>query len=242
MAEVFAIGPDRVVKLDLPEFNGVAIHEANVLRGLRAAGLPVPDVFETIVHDGRHGVVMERLDGPSLADVIRTGDDIEPLAVAFVELHERLHLASVAGLPDLRERLASEIDRSGLPSRTTGELLARLGDTGDEAVVCHFDLHPENIIVTSSGWVVIDWLTAATGPSAADFARSLLLMSNGLMSNAASPAAAQFAESVRRHGQRRRELDDAELGWWTRIVAAARLAEGFTGEYAARLHRVAMGD
>jgi aminoglycoside phosphotransferase (APT) family kinase protein len=57
-------------------------------------------------------------------------------------------------------------------------LLARLheipGRTGGSVV--HLDLHPENVLVTATGPVVIDWCNAGDGPPDFDTALSALIM------------------------------------------------------------------
>lgn len=234
LAEVFAVGPDAVVKLDRPEFNGVADHEAAIMRELARGGLPVPRVFDTVVIEGRHGILMERLDGPLLSDLIRTGSSLDNLAERFVDLHVSLHTEPPAALPGLVERLVTEIEGSGLPAETRAELVGCARSHGDGWVVCHFDFHPDNVIVTRSGWRVIDWQAAASGPPVADFARTLMLRAD-----APDDFTSEFMRHVRRRGIRRRGLDRDEVVMWIRIVAAARLSEGFTGDEASRLKALA---
>jgi thiamine kinase len=236
MAEVFAFGHDAVVKLDRPEFNGVATHEAAILRELSRSGLPVPEVIDTVVIDERHGLVMQRLDGPLLSDLIRAGTDVGDLAEAFVELHVSLHAASAPSAPNLLERLGAEIERSDLPVATRTELVRYVDQDAGQISLCHFDFHPDNVIVTDAGWKVIDWLGAACGPAIADFARSLLLRAD-----ATDDHTVEFMHQVRARGMRRRGLGDDEVHVWMRIVAAARLSEGLAGDDAFRLTAVALG-
>lgn len=237
MAEIFVVDHGTVVKLDRPEFNGVALHEATILRELAREGAAVPGVMDTVVIDGRHGVVMQRLEGPLLSDVIRSGGRVEELAEAFVELHVGLHSSVAPSAPDLVERLAAEIERSQLPEGARAELVGWLSDAAGEPGLCHFDLHPDNVIVTESGWKVIDWLAAATGPPVADFARTLLL----LRGDATDPHTVAFMNHVRAYGTRRRGIGGDDLATWSRIVAAARLSEGFAGDYASWLRAMALG-
>ena len=87
-----------------------------------------------------------------------------------------------------------------------------------------------------TGWVVIDWLTVAAGPSAADLARTLVLWGQ----RSTGPLG-DFLRAVRREGRGRAGLDDDVLDAWVRVVAAARVAEGFEGAERAWLLRVAGG-
>lgn len=175
-------------------------------------------------------------DTASLTEILTTGGDVNGLAQHFVEVHQQLQASSLPGLPDLVARLDDELTRSGLPAGLSDELREQLAvlTRGEASRLCHFDLHPDNIIVADQRWVVIDWLTAANGPAIADQARTLLLRAD-----ATDPVMQTFLAAVRRHAHHRRGFDDDTVAAWTRIVAAARLAEGFIGPYADWLTRVA---
>jgi Ser/Thr protein kinase RdoA (MazF antagonist) len=250
-AEVFAYGDGRVLKLDRPEWNGLAPFEGNVLAGLAQAGLPVARVDRTVRVEGRTGIVLDRVDGPPLADVLATarGTEIAQLAERFAALQLRCNAASVEGLPDLVPRLRSEIEVGIVDPVLRSELESVLafldvdddgnelgGGSGSGRGVCHYDFHPGNVLVGPQGWVVIDWLTVANGPSAADLARTLVLWGR----RSAEPVAS-FLRAVRRFGRDRRGLGDDTLDAWVRVVAAARVAEGFEGEERAWLEHIAGG-
>jgi Ser/Thr protein kinase RdoA (MazF antagonist) len=237
-AEVFVWDDGRVLKLDRPEWNGLAAMEASALAIVTAAGIPAPRPYETVIVDGRHGVVMDRIDGPILSAVLAAAADLDALAATWTELHRSLNDRVVAGLPDLVAGLANGIRTSGLPPVVVDELLSLLERLDDGARhLCHFDMHPGNVIVGPDGWIVIDWMLASSGPPDADFARTLLLDPPD-----SSSTRAQFGAAVRREGMRSRGLDDRRLNAWVRVVAAARLAEGFEGEHAEYLTAVASGD
>jgi hypothetical protein len=93
----------------------------------------------------------------------------------------------------------------------------------------------EVVIVTDTGWKVIDWVAAATGPTRADFARTILLRAN-----ATDKATMSFMNHVRRYGSQRRGIAADQLTMWLRVVAAARLSEGFAGSYASWLGAIAL--
>jgi Ser/Thr protein kinase RdoA (MazF antagonist) len=238
-AEVYAYGDGRVLKLDRPEWTGIAPYEAELLDVLAAAGLPVARSYGTATVDGRTGVVLERVDGPSLLDRVlaSSANEAEHLAEQFVELHLAINAVSVDALGALVPRLRNELETSITDVGLRAELSGLLTETDDGGHgVCHFDFHPLNVLVGPHGWVVIDWLTAAAGPGAADFARTLVLWG---MSH--DDAAITFMRAVRRTGLDRRGLDEATVDAWIRVVAGARIAEGFVGDEAAWLLSVARG-
>jgi hypothetical protein len=239
-AEVFAWDDGRVLKLDRPEWNGLAALESAALISVTAAGVPAPRPYEMVMVGDRHGLVLERIDGPMLWEILSgaTASDIDDFARTWTEMHASLNTRVVTGLPDLVTGIGEGIRTAGLPSRVIDELLALLDRIDDgRRVLCHFDLHPGNVIVGRHGWVVIDWMTASSGPSDADFARTLLLDPPDSHSGHE-----RFAAAIRREGMRARGLDDRRLNAWLRVVAGARLAEGFEGEHAEYLTAIASGD
>lgn len=122
------------------------VAEAEIMRYVRAHGYPCPEV-----HDAGDGyLVMERLDGPTLMEQV--GKPPFPLRRAghlLADLHERLH--RIPAPPGLR--------MAPLP--------------GDRLV--HRDLHPMNVMMTSSGPMVIDWSNASAGDPAFDVADTWVL-------------------------------------------------------------------
>jgi Ser/Thr protein kinase RdoA (MazF antagonist) len=238
-AEVYAYGEGRVLKLDRPEWNGLSTFEATVLGALADAGLPVARQCGTVTVDGRSGVLLDRVDGPPLLQVLAEASpgELDALTGRFVALQFLCNETTVGGLPELVPRLRREIEASVPDVALRTELVELLGslDDGGRGVV-HFDFHPNNVLVGPGGWVIIDWITVAAGPSAADLARTLVLWGQ----RSTGPIG-QFLRGVRREGQARRGLADEDLDAWIRVVAAARVAEGFEGEERAWLLRVASG-
>ncbi|HEY3843679.1 MAG TPA: aminoglycoside phosphotransferase family protein [Acidimicrobiales bacterium] len=239
MAEVYTYGDGQVVKLDRPEWSGVSAFESDVLIRLDQAGLPVARCHGVVTIDGRCGVVLDRVEGrPLSAHLLEAeGDAVAALAARFAALGSTINRTAMKGLPDLVSRLAGELGQSGLAPELAaelGELLLQIDD--GQRGVCHFDFHPENVLVGPDRWVVIDWLTVASGPPAADLARTLVLWGH----NDAPPVPA-FMREVRRLGLAQRQVGVADCDAWIRVVAGARLAEGFEGADADRLRALAAG-
>jgi len=238
-AQVFAYGEGRVLKLDRPDWNGLSEWEAPVLSRLADAGLPVARPHGTVTVDGRSGVILDRVAGPSLQQVLSTSSVAEAaeLAGRFAGLQQQINDSTVEGLPDLVPRLLGEVETGVPDAALRGELLALLAELDDGGRgVCHYDFHPENVLVGPAGWVVIDWLTVGAGPAAADLARTLVLRGR----SSAEPVVS-FLRGIRRAGQAGRGLGDDVLDAWVRVAAGARLAEGFEGEEGAWLLSVAGG-
>ena len=238
-AEVFAYEEGRVLKLDRPEWNGLSTFECSILEQLLAAGLPVARPFGTVIVDGRNGIILERVDGPSLMATLTRADpgQAERQAMRFAALQAEINATRVAGLPPLVPRLRSEIELAVTDAGLRDELVATLTalDDGTEGV-CHYDFHPSNVLVAERGWVVIDWITVAAGPAPADLARTLVLWGQ----RTTGPVSV-FLRCARREGQARQSLHDDDLDGWVRVAAGARLAEGFSGDEAAWLWHVAEG-
>ena len=102
-------------------------------------------------------------------------------------------------------------------ARRAGELahlhhrLHRIGYEGERLV--HFDLHPDNVLLSASGPVVIDWTNAHAGDPEADLAMTWLILatSSGLPGRV---MAWLFARSVGRERLRRGLADAAAFRLW----------------------------
>ena len=150
-ADVFEYGDSTVLRR-LRDGRRVAEAEPAVMRAVRAAGYPVPEVFEV---DGPD-MVMERVAG---VDMVK-GIERRPWRG---RRYGRI-------LADLHRRL-SEIPWDG------GRHVP--GAYGAPEVYVHGDLHPMNVILTDQGPVVIDWEGARVGPRDADVAITWMLMEIG---------------------------------------------------------------
>ncbi|HEV3229559.1 MAG TPA: phosphotransferase [Solirubrobacteraceae bacterium] len=146
-ADIFAAGPDRVLRRYREGEGGDPVAEAAVMEYARLHGFPVPAVHDASGRD----LILERLEGPTmLADLARRPWLVRTHGQTLADLHRRLHKIPA---PD---GLRAPFGR--------GEHLA------------HFDLHPDNVILTRRGPVVIDWANASRGEAADDVALTWVIL------------------------------------------------------------------
>jgi Ser/Thr protein kinase RdoA (MazF antagonist) len=132
--------------------------EAGVMRYAREHRVPVPEVFDVSGSD----IVMARAAGPTMLQAIAE----RPWTVRRqARLLARLH-ALVHTVPAIETLHAPFDDDAGAPGDN-----ARPGP-----VLLHIDLHPQNVILTADGPVIIDWEGAARGPAVADVAMTWVIV------------------------------------------------------------------
>jgi aminoglycoside phosphotransferase (APT) family kinase protein len=146
-ADVYALGDGQVLRRYKTAHSCAA--EAELMRYLREAGYPVPEVFAVAGPD----LVMQRLDGRDmLADLASRPWRAVAHARTLARLHDQLHqIAAPAGLA---------------PS------------VGPGGRVLHLDLHPGNVMLTADGPFVIDWTNGCAGEPGADVAMAYLIMAS----------------------------------------------------------------
>ncbi len=118
------------------------------MRHLWEHGYPVPEVHDS---DGAD-LVMERLDGATMLETFpRRPWKLRRWAAMLADLHHRLARVPLPGF----------------------EVPRRFG-TAD--VLVHGDLHPDNVMLTAAGPVVIDWPNTAVGSPGAEVASTWIIM------------------------------------------------------------------
>ena len=120
--------------------------EAVVMRHAARHGYPVPAVVEV----RGDALVLEHVIGPTMvADLRRRPWRLRAHASLLARLHDRLHQIAAP---------------EGLPAVGAGDRLL------------HLDLHPENVVLSPTGPVVIDWTNARSGEPAVDVAMTWLIL------------------------------------------------------------------
>lgn len=241
-AEIYAWGDRHVLKLFMHWCSPwMAEWELSAARAVQAFGAIMPKVEDEIVEvEGRRGILYERVDGPTMGDVL----SVQPwllfrLSPIMAELHAAVHDCKAPGMRDQRERLERQIQAAGaLSAGTKAAVLKRLEQLPGGDALCHGDFHPWNIILSARGPVIIDWMDATGGNPVADVARSQwLARDSALPPN--MPATIRLSLTLtrrwmfhlyrRRYGQLR-PVTREQIEAWRVPIAAARLSEGIREE------------
>ncbi len=240
-AEIFAWDQGRVIKLYRPGWSvRTAEFEAQVAAMVNRAGLAAPRFYERIELDGRQGIVYERLEGASMLHEL--GAHLWQLgryARQFAALHAAMHACQEPSLHSQREGLRRQIERAPLlTDEQKVRIYAYLAALPDGEAICHGDLHPDNILMTAKGPVVIDWMTASRGNPLGDVARTTLMFRTTTMPTGSGSmlrlvlrlARRIFLQLYLRAYRRLRPFRMDEMEAWILPLAAARLAEGISSE------------
>jgi len=181
-SEVFAWGSNRVLKLFYAWFRREKIErEFSVTQTIHAAGLEVPAALEVVEIDGRLGIVFERLEGISLMrHAARRPWAVIGEAKRFAELHVKMHEGiAPAELPTQRKMIERWIvDARDLPSGDRAAAKEAIAKLPEGNAICHGDFHPENVLLTAKGPMIIDWTNGARGNPIGDVARTASVLAH----------------------------------------------------------------
>jgi len=240
-AEVHAWNDDQVVKLfhSWCPANWVE-QEIEKSRTVSELDVPTPLFLGAVEVDGRRGIVYERVDGPSMNSLLFSKPwTLVRYARQLATLHTRLHSQNGQGLALLRESLRLDIQRvETLPGDLKNRVLQLLDELPDGNALCHFDFHPEQVIVTKEGSFIIDWMTACQGHPLADVARTAVILTVGQSptANRAMRTVASFLRGpfrrtyLSQYLQLNPQQAYADIQAWMIPVAAGRLREAIPGE------------
>lgn len=232
-AEIFLWGEGTVVKLFHSSLHPAVVDsEIRVNAQLRNVALPMPRMLDVVEVEGRRGIIYERVEGETmLQQMMRRPWQVGRFARTLAELHVQMHQVTCDALSSQREYWERKIRLVKQLSEQEKELaLTRLRHLPDGVKICHGDFHPDNVMMTARGPVVIDWSNATTGNAAGDVARTAMIFRIGTWPNplqnvALRSFAKRFHDVYVREYLRLTGLSPEAVQAWELPLYVARLLE-----------------
>jgi tRNA A-37 threonylcarbamoyl transferase component Bud32 len=180
-ADVYEWAPGQIVKLfkvGIPQH--ISRYEAQITRAVHTAGALAPEVIDEVIVEGRIGLVIARLDGPTLMQATKIKSVSYEEAGAI--LADRLYAVHVTSLlpeiPLLRDYLMSSLRHasSTLSNHVVAGVLDLIDRLSPGDALCHGDPNPGNVVLTADGPRLIDWIGALRAPAEYDLASAQVLL------------------------------------------------------------------
>jgi len=168
---------DKVIKLMGAGYSAPDVfNEALNMAAVGETELKTPTLLEVTQVDGKWAIVMEYIEGTTLAQLMEKNPGNDEYLQRFVDIQLEMHQHSASRLPVLLDKMHRKIRASGLEATTRYELHTRLDSLPRHTKLCHGDFDPSNIVITAGNEAyILDWSHATQGNASADAAQSYLL-------------------------------------------------------------------
>jgi tRNA A-37 threonylcarbamoyl transferase component Bud32 len=181
-AEIFEIGSGRVLRLLYNEdYMHLIEYEFKSLEIAKQNGIYVPAVYEIVTVAGRPGIIMERIDGETMAGLLsKTPLLLFQKARELGALHYNLNMIEAPeGFIGLKSSIKSLVGKSEFIDKERKDFVYKiLEQLPSGHKLCHGDFHPGNIIVRDGRPYIIDWTRPASADPVADAAHTYLILRN----------------------------------------------------------------
>ena len=235
-ADIYYWEENKVLKLFIGVFpRKTAQKEFSIVRELAKKRLPVPEVYELINHEGRWGIIFERVNGVTMLEKISSSPEkVMGEARKLAELHKSFQIKVDVSLPGFKSFIKESISRvKEINEKNRDYLLEKLNQLPEGDKLCHGDFHPDNVIIGREKAMVIDWVTAAVGDPLADVARTSIIFKFGALPEQKSEPEIRAVNLLRKkfyneyitHYIKITGSDCNLIKQWELPLAAARLEE-----------------
>lgn len=217
-ADIYRDG-SHAIKIFNNTFNKQEVeYEAHLQKMAFDCGLPVPEVFDIITIDNKFGLVMEFIEGTPVGKIIQDDHSkLDEYLTKSIEIQNFTHTIEAHHFPLMKDKHRNHISNASLLNKKEKDIiLQKLENTEYDTKLCHGDFHVSNLIQTSNGIKIIDWICAGSGSPYADIYRTYLL---------AKIYIGEFAEIYLNTYCKIVVINKTELFSWALITAAARLGE-----------------
>ncbi|MCR8656667.1 phosphotransferase [Paenibacillus endoradicis] len=235
-AKVYQWGKNEVLKLFYDQSS--ALIEAKNAELINNLKLSAPKFSGLLECEGKIGIVYEKIDGPTMLWHIEpTEKSISNNARLMANLQSEMHNVENNVLPNLKSEIADKVNRSQEIVNEKKEIITDiLNSLPDGNSICHYDFHPDNIIISPNGPIIIDWMNLLVGNQEADITRtSMMIQSHSLPPSAPSwlidrKLRELFNKEYLSEYIKLNDMNDEFLERWMIPTLAARIDE-MQGEY-----------
>ena len=235
-SEIVASRPDKTIYRDGDKIIKVfaadkkksdVLNEALNHARVEEAGVKIPRLYDvTCLSDGRWAIVMDYVEGKTLAELMTEHPEKEEEYLArFVDLQVKTQNYHVPLLNKIKDKMMRKISETTLSATVRYELTVRLESMPKHTKLCHGDFVPDNIIITKEDEAyIIDWAHATQGNAGEDVARTYLRFCLAGRKEAADKYLKIFCDKT--------DTAKQYVQKWMPIVAASQLVKGKPEEQA----------
>jgi uncharacterized protein (TIGR02172 family) len=241
-AEIYDLMNGKILRLMLKTDDSFLVdYEYQSIQIAKESGLLVPEIFGKVKVGDRPGLVMERIDGPTLTKLFQKKPHLLfKKTKELSEIHYNLNsIKAPEHLLDLKNEIRKHTNKSIYINIECKEfvynLLNQLPD-GDR--LCHGDFHPGNILMKNGDPYIIDWCAATKADPIADVAHTYLLFrtvpkipgSSSIAFNILKLAGLLSSNIYLKSYGKKYSIDLNQFSKWLLVRAAQRTYFGFQSE------------
>lgn len=234
-ASVYEWGKSEIIKIFHDQKAAIheAAKEAQNAEIINKLNLRAPRFCGIMEYEGKACLLYEKVEGPTMLSYIEpTKRSVSYFSRLTAQIHYELHQVQIDVSSNLKIELSkSIINTEVITAPEKAIVLEILGTLPEGNVLCHYDFHPGNVILSSDGPVIIDWLNALVGHQLADVTRTFMMInSSALPPNAPDWLIArryreQFGEEYLDEYFKLSGMDRSALEEWLAPTFAARINE-----------------
>lgn len=178
-AEVYDYDSDKILKLyrkSMPDID--CENEFYITKNVNLSLGISPKCYEIVKLEDRIGAIYEKIDGKTmLKEIFAKFWTIKKHAKLFAHYHFEIQKNVDFKLQTVKDKLKHDIGELKQLSKVEKEKLFEYIDSlPNGTTLCHFDFHPDNIIIKNNKPVIIDWMTACIGDGLSDIARTSVIL------------------------------------------------------------------
>ncbi|WP_226530623.1 aminoglycoside phosphotransferase family protein [Metabacillus niabensis] len=190
-ASVYEWGKSEVIKIfhDFKSAMYEVTKEAQNAKIINKLNVRAPRFSKIMEYEGKTCLIYEKVEGPTMLNYIEpTRFSVSYNAKLLAQIHFEIHQVKIDVNSNLKTELSKSITNTEVITESERKIVLRILETLPEGkVLCHYDFHPGNIILSPNGPIIIDWLNTLVGHQLADVTRTYMMInSNALPPNAPS--------------------------------------------------------